>query len=87
LTPPPRRAPPRKHEGERISDYFLPDRADQIVRRGELLAILTHVENVRDSQKWYRRLWRQMQKFYIWSARAPMASDEPARKPKSKVSE
>ncbi len=70
------KAPPRRHEGETVGDYFLPDRSEQIVRRGELLAILTHIEKRRADDVWHKRAWRGMQQYFITSARAPLAEPE-----------
>ena len=80
---PPTRKPQQK--GERVSEYFDASKAELVVRRGELLTILTHLEKKREELKWYRRLWRLLQKFYLWSARAPMASDKPQKMPKVQI--
>ncbi len=76
---------PPTRKPERVSEYFDQSKADLAVRRGELLTILTHLEKKREEMKWYRRLWRAIQKFYLWSARAPLASDKPEKMPKVKV--
>lgn len=72
----PRSSPPRKHEGETISEYFNADRAEQVVRRYELLAILTQYEKARRDTVWWKRAWHGITNYYRKSAMAPVVSDE-----------
>lgn len=61
--------------GERLSEYFKPEKHDQIVRRGELLAILTNLTK-EITMPWYAKLWRWLQRYYVRSATAPVAEEE-----------
>ncbi len=71
----PRRPQPRKHQGETVSEYFNPEKGEQIVRRNELMAILSHIERSRGEVSLWGRFKRGVQKYYIASARAPVADE------------
>lgn len=43
---------------ERVSEYFAPQKGDSVVRRFELLAILTQLEKGRRHNTILTRLWR-----------------------------
>lgn len=62
-------------QSERISEYFDKEKLDQIVRRGELLAILDQFAK-NFMTPWYKRLWRRMQLYYVKSATAPLPVEE-----------
>ena len=45
-------------EGERVSDFFDPARAERFVRRHELLAMLTQYHRATRQNRWWSKLWR-----------------------------
>ena len=60
---------------EKLSEYFDKEKLDQIVRRGELLAILDQFAK-QVITPWYVRLWRRVQMYYVKSATAPLPVEE-----------
>lgn len=66
---------PLGERGETFSEFFDPAKKERIVRRFELLAILTmyHKRN-----RWWMRIWLGIQRYWYKSARAPFVTmDKP----------
>lgn len=74
-----KRSPAMKTGAERISEYFDPKKHDQIVRRGELMAILSHLTKEL-TMPWYKKLWRWLARYYVRSATAPVAEEPEGKK-------
>ncbi len=66
------RAERQSQPGERLSEYFAPEKHDQIVRRGELQAILDRLMFGLAHDTWHHRLWRGVQRYFVNSAKAPL---------------
>jgi len=66
-------------QSERISEYFDKEKLDQIVRRGELLAILDQFAK-NFMTPWYKRWWRWLQRYYVRSATAPIEPESEEKK-------
>ena len=66
----------KAQKGERLSEYFHPDKHDQIVRRGELQAILDRLMYGLAHDTWYFRMWRGIQRYFAESARAPLREEK-----------
>lgn len=66
----------RQAQGERLSEYFAAEKHDQIVRRGELQAILDRLMFGLAHSTWYHRLWRATQRYFVNSAKAPLREDK-----------
>lgn len=47
-------------EGERLSEYFNPDRGQRPVLRFELQALLVQLERARTSRSLWRRVWKYL---------------------------
>ena len=66
---------------ERLSEYFNPEKHDQIVRRGELQAILDRLMYGLAHDQWYHRAWRGVQRYFAQSARAPLREEKKGETP------
>jgi hypothetical protein len=75
MTPVQRGGGAHKQQGEKLSEYFDPKNAELIVRRFELQAILDRAFTELLTP-WYVRAWRRVQRYFVESARAPIAQDE-----------
>lgn len=70
----------RLNQGEKLSEYFAPQKADLAVRRFELQALLSQFADGIHSDVWYRKAWRWLQRYYVKSAQAPVKKVEEEKK-------
>jgi len=61
---------------EYVADYFDPAKGETIVRRNELAKVLVNYQHVQDGNRWWRKLSRLVQRYYVASARAPLQEKE-----------
>lgn len=66
----------RAQKGEKLSEYFDPSKAELVVRRFELQAILDRFMWAQQHNKWHHRVWRAIQRYFMESARAPVKEPE-----------